>query len=535
MSLTVEVEGISYSLLEPPDVSSEIVISKKQDIEGSIVLHEFAQELTNLTCLIQFSYFGIAENGDIEDRVQDLMTRITGLCEKWSFLMRRYVAESNRAIECMKIIYKYVCEGNESTAKEMISEKDFEISNGIIVETNQMQEQLDEEIKFINELQAEFRKAKKRVNAKKTSIKELEELVSHRMEVESKLKEVEEKLSLDLENAKHNSEEKRRKFSEEANAKVAKIKEDQVKKLFELDEQIKSKQLTKREKEDRLTEIQRNLTRIETEYTRAFQFRTAFFNVFSSRFNRDKQEREKQIVRFYQEKFETEKEITNCQDEIQALNRRKETCTNGADENIQAIETQSALQIKLETKNEGIEIDKINSSGTKSIDLIKKELEKTNKEISDYQMKEKDHIKVERKLIELAKQLNQCRDKEQEEDVALECLSYALKSLNHLQSIMRQASMFWRNAHTSIKRITKDDESLSKRFKKASSGISIKDNEPLKTESMHYYAKWTAFREMCQNAQKSFMTVQEKLHKTSNINFTKEEAIQTALQLMENV
>jgi len=535
MSFTVEVAGTSYSLLEPPDASSEIVISKKQDIEGSIVLHKFAQELTNLSCLIQFSYFGIAKNGDIEDKVQDLMTSITGLCEKWSFLISQYIAESNRTIQCMQNIYLYVCEGNESTAEEMISGKDFEISQHIITETELIQEELDDEVEFIQNMQKEFREAKKRVNVLKKSNEEFKKLNSRQLEIESKLKEEKDKLTVALDKNREKYEEKRRKISEEANAMILKIEQDQSKELHECDKKINSFKKEKQENEHSLSEIQHNLALFEAEQTKDLQSWAAFLKRFPlSKFNRDKQERERRIAEYKKKISETEKDITHRKKQIQALEREKQLCTNGSKEKIQAIKRESALKIDNETKSEDIEMSKIQRTTTLCINSIEKELEKANRKISAYYAREKnvDHIKLESKLIDLAKQLKRCRDKEQEEDVALECLAYALKSLDHLQNIMKKISMFWRNAHASIKRITQDDESLSKRLKKGSSTICIKDNKPFQTESLHYNAKWIAFREICQNAQKSFMAVEEQLLKTSRINVAKEEAIQTALQLL---
>ena len=120
--VSVKIEGETFSMLEIPDVRSQLVKrSKKGLLNGSLDLASLVSELAKLGSFIRVAYNGVAGCTELQIKVQRVGYTITKLTDKSAVTVQNFKSASNTVLQELQGTYEFLLDGLEEMALETLS------------------------------------------------------------------------------------------------------------------------------------------------------------------------------------------------------------------------------------------------------------------------------------------------------------------------------------------------------------------------------------------------------------------------------
>ena len=152
--LTVESDGLEYSLTKPPDVESKLVVEAQRDLTEILQINELAADLSNVGKFLLMAYCGVMGHEDLEIKVRERLISITELCDDTVFTLNEFERSSNKAINIMITAYNHLTEGHEDLAFSMLQSV-ARLSQNMVDASTNLQERFANEAEDVEKVQTQ--------------------------------------------------------------------------------------------------------------------------------------------------------------------------------------------------------------------------------------------------------------------------------------------------------------------------------------------------------------------------------------------
>ena len=144
-------------------------------------------------------------------------------------------------------------------------------------------------------------------------------------------------------------------------------------------------------------------------------------------------------------------------------------------------------------------------------------------------------MKAIEKILMLNKQIENCQDLNEGQTASIECLHEAKSAFYNIQTIMREASNYWRYVHDHCKDMTENGSLNYFQPREPSEPASrqrVWKSDTFKECALQYQGQWHALRDVCAKTSKDISLVKEEINHYIRENPTKEEAVMLVKKLV---
>jgi len=120
-SVLVQYQGETYSLIEPPPETSQLVLAQKKELLGEVNLEALVGDLSRAGKFIRVAYNGVAGNTELQIVVQEIGYDISKLCDKAAITVVKFSRASNSMVLDLQSTYEYLVDGLEEMAVDTLA------------------------------------------------------------------------------------------------------------------------------------------------------------------------------------------------------------------------------------------------------------------------------------------------------------------------------------------------------------------------------------------------------------------------------
>lgn len=117
----VVIDGETFDLVAVPNAESKMVQNAKDTLLGSLDLVSLSDDLGKLGNFIRVAYNGVAENTEIQIKVQRVGYKIAKLADKSAVTVHNFKRASQNVLKQLQGTYQYLLDGLEEMALETLS------------------------------------------------------------------------------------------------------------------------------------------------------------------------------------------------------------------------------------------------------------------------------------------------------------------------------------------------------------------------------------------------------------------------------
>ena len=114
--LVLKYEGETYSLLEIPKSTTQLVIEAKGRMMQIINLPQLAKDLTNLGMFLRLAFNGVVGYIELQTKVRKIFYDVVRLCDESIHTVNEFQRASTTAVESLQATYEYLVDGLDDLA-----------------------------------------------------------------------------------------------------------------------------------------------------------------------------------------------------------------------------------------------------------------------------------------------------------------------------------------------------------------------------------------------------------------------------------
>jgi len=118
----VDIDGEQFNLVSIPNAESKLVQDVKQEILGTLDLHNLVEDFRKLGNFMCVAYNGVAGHTEIQIKVQDVGYTVTKLADKSAVTVHKFKGASQSVLHELQGTYQYLLDGLEEMALETLSQ-----------------------------------------------------------------------------------------------------------------------------------------------------------------------------------------------------------------------------------------------------------------------------------------------------------------------------------------------------------------------------------------------------------------------------
>lgn len=184
----IEINKISYSLLERPPDTSPIVQNAKASLLMHLDVRTTSEQLKKVGTFIRIAYNGLAIHPILQGEVTNLAIRITGLADKSAVTLTDFGLASEQVLDALESTYWYIYNDNEKLAMGSFASIG-EIAGYMADEATKLHNSYEEEVKNVGELIRAVSYAQEIEKNKKINLTEMQNDFESRIERRQKVAE----------------------------------------------------------------------------------------------------------------------------------------------------------------------------------------------------------------------------------------------------------------------------------------------------------------------------------------------------------
>lgn len=119
---SVQIDGVTYGLLRVPDPTSKVVESEKLGILQDINLAQLNGGLQQCGGLLYLAFNGVAGEGELRRDVNKLQDDLGVQCGKTSLALNKFSRSTAEVLDTIKDVFTYLSEGTEEAAIEFLKQ-----------------------------------------------------------------------------------------------------------------------------------------------------------------------------------------------------------------------------------------------------------------------------------------------------------------------------------------------------------------------------------------------------------------------------
>ena len=145
---TVVIKGESFSIVEVPDSNTQIVVSEKQRLLGSIDLQALVTDLSKVGNCVRIAYNGVAGYTELQIKIRDIGYNVTKLCNKSAVTVSKFKQASGSILGDLQGTYQFLLDGFEDLALDTLHAIS-EVAKDMAHAADELHKEFDEESKRV--------------------------------------------------------------------------------------------------------------------------------------------------------------------------------------------------------------------------------------------------------------------------------------------------------------------------------------------------------------------------------------------------